>query len=269
MSQIWSGLWTQTFGDGPLVTWLHGLGESSLCFAAIARHPALAGFRHRVVDLPGYGRSPWPQEAYSLDEAASQLAARLTDAGEPSVIIGHSMGGVIGQLLAERAPIRALVNVEGNLSLGDCTFSGRAAAMDVEAFAAGGFDELRDWVYDRGHGSPALRGYYASMRFADPRVFHRHAQELIQYSRVETMAARDAGLPMPALYVAGTPDGICQRSKDLLQAAGALWHSIEPAGHWPFLDQPDAFAEVVAGFLSSLGRRRRRRSQGVTGSEDV
>lgn len=269
MSSLWNTLWTQTFGAGPLVLWLHGLGESSLCFGAIARHPALAGFRHRLLDLPGYGRSPWPEQPYSLEEAAGRLATQLTDAGEPAIVIGHSMGGVIGQLLAERTPIRALVDIDGNLSLGDCSFSGRAAAMEEERFAGGGFDELRDWVYQHGVDSAALRGYYASMRFADPRVFHRHARELIAYSQTEDLAARLAALPMPALYVAGVPDGAAERSKELLTAAQVLWHGVEPAGHWPFLDQPDAFAEVVAGFLSSLGRRRRRRSQGLVGSDEV
>jgi pimeloyl-ACP methyl ester carboxylesterase len=266
-----SALWTQTFGHGPLILWLHGLGESSLCFAAIARHPLLAGYRHRLLDLPGYGRSPWPTDPYRLDDLADELADWLSEAGEPVIAIGHSMGGVLAQLLAERIPLRAVVNIDGNLSLGDCSFSGRAAAMDEDYFARAGFDELRDLVYGLGAQSAALRGYYASLRFADPRVFHRHSRDLIITSQGEDFAARAAALPMPALYIAGVPDGACEHSKALLAASGATWMGIEPAGHWPFLDQPDAFAAAVASFLGSLGQRRRRRTSGGYGggSADV
>lgn len=270
MGQLWSSLWTQTFGQGPLILWLHGLGESSLCFAKIVRHPALAAFRHRLIDLPGYGRSPWPAEPYRLDDAVEELAAALADAGEPVIVIGHSMGGVLAQLLAERTPLRAIINIDGNVSLGDCTFSGRAAAMDEEYFARAGFDELRDWVFDIAGPSQALRGYYASMRLSDPRVFHRHARDLIIYSQAEDLAARAAALPMPSLYVAGVPDGACERSKELLTAAGAHWLGIAQAGHWPFIDQPDSFAAAVAEHLSRLGPRRRRRSSaGYGGSDEV
>lgn len=233
------------------MVWVHGLGESSLCFAQIARAPALARFRHRLLDLPGYGRSPWPAPPYSLSDAASALQRWLELEDQPVVLLGHSMGGVIAQLVAERAPrcVRALINVEGNVSEEDCAFSGRAAALDLEPFVEFGFDELRDWVYRKGLGSAALRGYYASMRFADPRVFHLHSRELVAYSKAEDLAARAAALELPALYVAGRPDGVCARSRQLLSEAGARWQEILPAGHWPFLDRAAEFAACVSAFL--------------------
>ncbi len=250
----WSSLATQTSGEGPLVVWLHGLGESSLCFAEISRHPALGRFRHRLVDLPGYGRSAWPTEAYRLTEAARALAQWLAMEGKPSVLIGHSMGGVLAQLVAELAPaqVRAVVNVDGNLSLGDCNFSGKAAAFALDTFIAQGFDTLRDAVYAGGVESAALRGYYASMRFADPRVFHRHAMDLVELSTAEDLAVRMARLIPPALYIAGSPDGASARSKELLSKTVALWQTIEPAGHWPFIDRPDDFAAVVTRFLEPI-----------------
>ena len=113
------------------VVWLHGLGESGLCFERLVRDDALRGLRHVVPDLPGYGRSPWPARAPDLTEVADHVAGWLAARGGPApVVVGHSMGGVVGVLLAERHPhaVRALVDVEGNVSPGDCVFSGRAAA---------------------------------------------------------------------------------------------------------------------------------------------
>src|SRR5262249_27977329 len=111
-------------GTGPEVVWLHGLGEWSAAFDAIIAHPALAGFTHILPDLPGYGRSPWPETPEGLDALAGRLVAWIGD--RQPALIGCSMGGALATLIAERTSVRAVVDVEGNLSRGDCTFSGAA-----------------------------------------------------------------------------------------------------------------------------------------------
>ena len=39
----------------PELVWIHGLGERSTCFDAIAGHRLLDGMIHVLPDLPGYG----------------------------------------------------------------------------------------------------------------------------------------------------------------------------------------------------------------------
>ncbi|MFH1468923.1 MAG: alpha/beta hydrolase [Pseudomonadota bacterium] len=250
-------MFLRTLGEeslpGPLL-WLHGLGESGLCFERIVAHPRLAGWRHLVPDLPGYGRSAWPREPIGLPDLATLLASWLASRDEPpAVVVGHSMGGVLGLLLADRHPscVRALLNVDGNISLDDCRYSGKAARWVLNDFLAGGFDHFRDEVYQDGLNDPPHRGYYASLRLADPRVFHRHSQDLVALSAAGELPRRMAALPMPARYLAGEPHGASPRSRALLQAAGVPISGVTPAGHWPFLDQPDTFAHVLVGFLEA------------------
>jgi len=250
-------MFLRTLGEDALpgpVLWLHGLGESGLCFERIVVHPRLAGWRHLVPDLPGYGRSAWPREPVGLPDLATHLASWLAARDEaPAMVVGHSMGGVLGLLLADRHPscVRALLNVDGNVCLDDCRYSGHAARWALDDFVAGGFDHFRDEIYQDGQSDHPLRGYYASLRLADPRVFHRHSQDLVALSAAGDMPRRMAGLSMPARYVAGDPGGASPRSRALLQAAGIPVTSVTPAGHWPFLDQPDAFAHVLSGFLDT------------------
>jgi pimeloyl-ACP methyl ester carboxylesterase len=234
-------------GAGPEIVWIHGLGEWSASFDAITAHPALAGYTHVLPDLPGYGRSPWPARVEDLAQVASRLAAWIGDR-EP-VLIGHSMGGVLAAMIAARIAVRAVIDVDGNLSAGDCTFSGAAAAYALDDFLAFGFSALRADVYERGRSDLALRGYHAALSAASPRVFHHHATELVALSASETLAADLAVLRPPVLYLAGVPDGICARSRALLDRHGVRWLGLEPAGHWVFVDQPDAFAATVAAFL--------------------
>lgn len=231
--------------------WLHGLGESSRCFSEIIAHPALAATRALAPDLPGYGSTEWPAEPRSLADIADHLAVWLRQLAVRPILVGHSMGGVIGVLLAERHPdaIAHLVDVDGNVSIGDCGFSGRAAAVDLTTFILRGFAELQASVAEGGATDRALAGYHSSMVLADPRSFHAHALELVEISEPETMATRLARLPVPVTYIAGSPGGACPRSCTLLDAKDITRVDIAPAGHWPFIDRPDQFAAALAGVV--------------------
>lgn len=240
---------------GPVLVWIHGLGESGLCFEHVVGEPELAG-RHCVIpDLPGYGRSLWPDVPGGLVDHADHLDTWLRNRGVAGcVVVGHSMGGVIGQLLAERHPARveALIDVDGNISAGDCAYSSRAASYSREVFVDGGFQRVRDYVYRLGISDPAHRRYWASLVLADPRVFHLHSCELVELSSGEDLAGRLAALPCPTVYIAGSPGGVCPRSLELLEEAGADVRPVSPAGHWPFLDRPGEFAALVSEILGAI-----------------
>jgi len=233
------GMVVRRTGAGPRVVWVHGLGESSVSFEPVVA--AMPGFSHVLVDLPGYGRSPWPAQASGLDAIADHLAAWLDP---DAFVIGHSMGGVLATLVAERRPVAGIVNIDGNISIGDCTFSSKAAAIadPVRALAT-----VRESVYADGATRAELRGYYAAMGFAMPAMFHRHAEDLVELSTAETLAGRVA--KQHSLFVAGVPDGICAASRAMLDRAGARWVGIAPAGHWVYLDQPAQFVAEVTAFL--------------------
>jgi len=232
---------------GPRVVWIHGLGESSVSFEpVIAKLPA---FQHVLIDLPGYGRSPWPADTKSLPELAEQIA-RWLDEEPPAAIIGHSMGGVLCTFIAERTAVRSVVNIDGNLTRGDCTFSALASAYSLDDFVARGFAEMRAQVYADGAKRAELRTYHAAMCFASPHMFHRHALELVELSTAGTLASRLGALQVPKLFVAGVPDGVCPESRALLDRRGVKWLGIEPAGHWVYLDQLDRFVAAVGAFIT-------------------
>jgi pimeloyl-ACP methyl ester carboxylesterase len=238
----------------PSVVWLHGLGESGLCFEVTLRRRELSDWQHIVVDLPGYGRSAWPELPLRFEEQIDRLADWLLGRGDSKIIlIGHSMGGVVAQLFCEKHPelILAMVDIEGNLSSGDCVFSGEAARQTESDFVTGGFDLLRDRVFRAASKDRALRTYFVSLKLADPRSFYVHSCELVELSATEKLARRLADLPMPALYMAGTPGGACARSVKLLAETDQPWVGISQSAHWPFIDRPEAFCEALRDFLQS------------------
>lgn len=92
-------------GEGPPLLLVHGLGGAAWNFSELA--PLLPGRRLIVPDMPGHGASA-PLPAATLTGFADALAPLL---GEPTDVLGHSMGGVVALRLAERHPalVRSLV----------------------------------------------------------------------------------------------------------------------------------------------------------------
>jgi pimeloyl-ACP methyl ester carboxylesterase len=88
-------------GPGPLIVALHGWGRDRHDF-----RDALSGYRHIRADLPGFGLSPPPPEAWGAADYAACLAAALDECGlpEPAVVVGHSFGGRVAVCLAAARP---------------------------------------------------------------------------------------------------------------------------------------------------------------------
>jgi pimeloyl-ACP methyl ester carboxylesterase len=100
----------------PLVL-VHGLGGSHLNWVGVA--PALA--RHRRVvalDLVGFGLTPHEGRSSNVRDNAALVARFVREVvGEPAVLMGNSMGGMISLLVADRFPevVEALVLVDASL----------------------------------------------------------------------------------------------------------------------------------------------------------
>ncbi len=240
--------------------YIHGLGESGLCFERVICDPRLAAWTHVVPDMIGYGKSAWPEQPFSLERHAAGLDLLMDRLQLDSVtLVGHSMGGVIGLYLADRrrTRIEGFVNIEGNISPADCTGSGVAADQSLQEWLDGGFQAFLSDLYDPNdpedpgsERNQVLQAYGASAHMSDPRTFHLNSCDLVRESAEETLAARLAELDLPQIYVYGAPRGTGERSQQLLTDVGIALSPLEPAGHWPYLDQHDAFVDVLVAFLN-------------------
>lgn len=60
-------------------------------------------------DLRGHGGDPVAVTGVSMTDYVRDIAALCSDLDEPPILMGHSMGGLVAQLAARRARVRALV----------------------------------------------------------------------------------------------------------------------------------------------------------------
>jgi pimeloyl-ACP methyl ester carboxylesterase len=109
-----AGLRVQEGGSGePLLVLLHGLGATGDVWRGwwpllARRWPG----RWMAPDLPGHGSSP-PLAAYTFDDLAAAVAG-IVQPSARLVVLGHSLGGVVGLALASGrfpVPVHAVIGL--------------------------------------------------------------------------------------------------------------------------------------------------------------
>jgi pimeloyl-ACP methyl ester carboxylesterase len=90
--------------DAPVFVLVHGIGMSHRYLNRLHGELAGAGAVHSV-DLPGFGRSPKPEDGVTIEQYADYLGELLPRlSGRPVVLVGHSMGAQFVTETAVRYP---------------------------------------------------------------------------------------------------------------------------------------------------------------------
>ena len=129
----WAGL-----SGAPTVVAVHGITSNAWVWDPLAHH--LAGAAELVaVDLRGRGRSFDAAPPYGIGQHAADIASIVDQLGGPLVLLGHSMGAFVVELVAERHPrlVRDLLLVDGGAPLAAPT-DGDVDAFRIERATKGG-----------------------------------------------------------------------------------------------------------------------------------
>jgi len=94
---------------GPPLLLLHGIGNGAWVWKRDQQTMAQAGFSSWAVDLPGHGEDTGANP--SLEQVCDQVMRAVQEFEEAPCIIGHSMGGLIAQMLAPRVSLHSIVLV--------------------------------------------------------------------------------------------------------------------------------------------------------------
>ncbi len=106
---------------GATIVAVHGITGTHRAWLALA-HSLPAATALVAVDLRGRGKSAGAEGPYGMPAHADDIARLLDHLGvESTTVVGHSMGGFVSVMLADRYPDRvdALVLVDGGLPFSD------------------------------------------------------------------------------------------------------------------------------------------------------
>jgi pimeloyl-ACP methyl ester carboxylesterase len=91
------------------VVMVHGAFCGGWTFDTFRRPFEAAGHAVLTPDLAGHAAGEGGVAGRSMGDYASQVAELCAGCATPPVLIGHSMGGLVAQMAASRAPVSALI----------------------------------------------------------------------------------------------------------------------------------------------------------------
>jgi pimeloyl-ACP methyl ester carboxylesterase len=235
-------------GTGPPVVVLHGWGASIETVASIVQ--ALSGIAEvHALDLPGFGESQAPREAWGVDDYRRFLGSFMDAIGiaRPAALIGHSNGGRVAIAMAAAEPERVsrmiLVDSAGIRPKRGFTYYRKVGMAKVGKHAARRLGAPGRRLRDALVGRAASADYAAAppeMRATFVRLVNSDLRDLLPQVRVPTLliwGEQDTA----------TPVADAQLMERLIPDAGLV--VFEGASHYSYLDQPARFARIARHFL--------------------
>jgi pimeloyl-ACP methyl ester carboxylesterase len=261
-------------GSGPALLLLHGIGNNCQTWAGVIEGLAET---HTVIapDLLGHGQSDKPRGDYSIAAYANGMRDLLSVLDiEETTVVGHSLGGGIALQFAYQFPERCQrLAVVGSGGLGPELSAGlRAATLpgaELVLTALAGISgpvrlglqlvdlvgEMGDWrrvrdLAEAGDALLALRDVEAR------RAFLRTLRGVVD-ARGQAVTALDRlyladAIPMLVVWGGRDPIVPARHAETVRRLVPSARIEVFPeAGHWPHLDEPDRFTEVLLDFVGS------------------
>lgn len=263
--------WYLDTGKGPAVMFIHGLTGSHRNWSYLVDR---LNTDHRVIapDLFGHGASAKPMGDYSLGAHAATLRDLLDQLGIDRVtLVGHSFGGGIAMQFCYLFPGRVdrLVLISsGGLGrsvsplLRAATLPGAGWVLPFIAsgWVRGGVETAGRVLTTTGWRASAdvtetWRGFTSLADAETRRAFLATTRSVIDPGG-QTVTAHDhlpMGIDVPTLVVWGTRDRMIPAWHAATASrviADSRVEMFEGAGHFPHLDDPERFAELLREFTA-------------------
>jgi abhydrolase domain-containing protein 6 len=250
-------------GSGPALVLVHGFGGSTDAWKKLT---SLLAPQYTVyaLDLPGFGLSDKPADAsYSMPAQADTVCALIKALGlEETVLIGHSMGGVIVADINTKLPdrIKGLIMIEPGFYYTPPAFLQKLFFPFDRAMAK--------MFYSRMGREKSFVGSYYDTSLVTPEMIDelliaRHtpgAVEAMQSMSSEPEAYKTnediaAAVTCPSLMVWGER-GEKTRTREIEDSQrlmkGSKLVMVESCGHYVQDEKPEKCAKAILAFLKDL-----------------
>ncbi len=284
-------------GEGRPMVLVHGLGGSCENWLAVGDRLAEHA-RVLAPDLPGFGRTPPAGRAVTVTASQRVLHGFLqTAVGEPAILVGNSMGGLIAMMQAAREPasvaglvlvapaqprvrggrielaVQALFAIYAIPGLASWFLRKRAARLGPEGLVA---ELLRLLCTDGSRVSEAVRRAHVAlvharidtMPWANKAFISATRSMLAQMLRPGRYHRMIEAIVAPTLLVQGRDDRLVPLAASqalVRRKPGWTLETFDDIGHVPQLESPGHFVDVVVRWLRSrqAGSLPRPQHQGL------
>lgn len=201
-----------------------------------------------AIDLPGHGDTPGPS-LDKVEDYAAWLAEFIASGPLRPVLMGHSLGGAIAQMMALTNPglVKGLILVGTGSRLKvlpailDGLFSDFAATTKM----------IVKYAYDDSADPRLMELGYEEMMKRSPEVYHGDFSACNAFD----VSGRLGEIKMPCIMIVGAGDKLTPPKYSEFLAKGipgSTIRVIQDAGHMVALEQPKDFNQAVTQFMSTV-----------------
>ncbi len=238
----------------PVLVFLHYWGGTSRTWNGVINY-LKDGFRCIAYDQRGWGQSDKPSEGYALSDLADEVQSLIHTLGLTKyVLIGHSMGGKIAQLLASRNP----VGLTGLVLV--------APAPPTPVHFPDAAREQQIHAYDNRETALQAVGFLTA-RPPATELIEQIIEDSLSGSNeaklawptasiLEDISSSVGDISVPTLVLAGENDlldSVEQHRREVLpRIPDARLEVIEKSGHLSPIDEPEQLAIAIKAFVNEL-----------------
>ncbi|MCH2450528.1 MAG: alpha/beta hydrolase [Gracilimonas sp.] len=242
-------------GEGKPLVILHGWGSSKRVMMPVAEN--LAHLRTNYVpDLPGFGDSPDPHRAWSIDDYADAVQAFIESLEEEKVdVLVHSFGGRIILKLCARDFGKKYID-KVLITGGAGMKPRRSMKFYIKKYTAkilkAPFMILPGSLREKALGWLRSTSLWKSLGSSDYSKLSGVMRETFVKSVTEYLESTLPDIPHEVLLLWGRNDDatpVYQGERIEKGIENAALVIIEDAGHYAFLDKPKQFAKIAEAFF--------------------
>jgi len=238
--------------EGHCFVLVHGAWMGAWSWERVTPLLEAAGHEVRVVELPAHGDDSAEPAATTLDGYRDAVLATMADAGEPVVLVAHSMGGMVISAAGQADPqnVEALVYVAGYLPLDG------QSLLDLAFMDAGSI--LGEHLIDHGDGTASIETDFIGEVFCadctdeDVTLLQdRHRPEGFAPLATPITLTDDAFGSLPRFYVHTAQDvAVSPLLQDQMVSASPVdGEATIDTAHSPMLSDPEALAAEILTFV--------------------
>ncbi|MEM7114766.1 MAG: alpha/beta hydrolase [Chloroflexota bacterium] len=233
--------------DGPALVLIHGAGGRHSDWPTQIRH--MANTAVYSLDLPGHAQSTGSGHD-TIDGYADVVQAFIESLGlERVVLVGHSMGGAIAQILALRGLTQlsglVLVGTSARLRVGDAILHNILPNFDKAVGL------INKYTWSRSARPVQVGLAKRLMAETKPEILHGDFFACNAFDVREELGK----IALPTLVVSGSADMMTPAKHGQALAKGipnAEFVQIAGAGHFLIQEKPHQVAEAIQQFLASV-----------------
>jgi pimeloyl-ACP methyl ester carboxylesterase len=248
-----SGSASSSTSAKPIVMFIHGFLDGADAWNDVV-DALRSDVDARAVDLAGMGARADETGPFTLERFALDVGLSLESIGQPVVLVGHSMGAQVAEIVAARHPSR----VRGLVQLTPVALGGTPLPEEAQASfrALGGQPAAQRELRQRMSVSLSANGLERLGALGDRPAPAAVRAFFDAWRQGHPDGAHPTRYPGPVLIVSGEGDPFVDAAMIASAIAPrfgkATRATIPQAGHWPHIEQPAVLARVIGDFVRTL-----------------